>query len=101
MSVLDLAKAYSLISYETLKDKLHSKTTTNISDEDRKILIELELNGVAVIPKYYTKEQCKAIMAEIDGMITDDSIKNGQIKKVLILEFTDHINIPKYNELSY
>lgn len=81
MSVLDLAKAYSLISYETLKDKLHSKTTTNISDEDKKILIELELNGVAVLPDYYTKEQCNTIIAEIDGMITDDSVKKWTDKE--------------------
>ena len=56
MSFLDLAKAYTHISYETIKDRMHSKSVENLSEEDKQILSDLELNGVTVIPNYYSEE---------------------------------------------
>lgn len=75
MSFLDLAKAYTHISYETIKDRMHSKSVENLSEEDKQILSDLELNGVTVIPNYYSEEKCDQIKSEIDNLINDATVK--------------------------
>lgn len=75
MSYIEYAKAFGHIKYEQMKDKVNSKITPSLKEEQLAILKEINKNGVAVIPNYYSSEKCDLIHSEIDEMNKNSSIK--------------------------
>jgi len=75
MSYLEYIKAFGHIKLEQFKDDLNRKSVGPLDSQQEKLLHELNLFGVTVIPNYYSSEECEKIKKDIDAMISDDSVK--------------------------
>ncbi|MBL4710732.1 MAG: phytanoyl-CoA dioxygenase family protein [Flavobacteriales bacterium] len=75
MSYLEYIKAFGHIKFEQLKDNLNHKKLSTLDTSQKKLLHELNLFGVTVIPNYYSIEECEKIKTNIDDMISNNTIK--------------------------